>query len=71
MSTLEDLMATGMPDRPNPRRQCRTLTAMAVAAIAITLAAITAFAISDLPQLFARHNRSQAVAPADHPTSAP
>lgn len=71
MTTLDDLMAAGVPDTPEPRHARRTLTAMAIATIAITAAATTALATSCLPNLFAGHHQSVATAPAQQRAPAP
>jgi hypothetical protein len=71
MTTLDELMAAGVPDKPKQQKARLTLTAMAIAATATTAAGTTAFARSDLPQLFAGHHKSHTSAPAHQRAPAP
>jgi hypothetical protein len=49
MTTLDDLMATGIPHTPHRARQATALIVMVIAAIGLTTAGITAVTHSDIP----------------------
>lgn len=69
MTTLEDLMAAGVPDEGKPRRLRLKLTAMAIATAAITAAGSIAVAESGVAQLVAgrRYDSRAALQGAAHP----
>jgi hypothetical protein len=69
MNTLDDLMATGVPDTNKPHKARLALAAMTIAAAAITAAGTIAFAKSDMPRLFARYHTSHATKPIQLPPS--